>query len=103
MPPATMPAAAPAAAVPVHTPRALRRASGRVNAVVSTLSVEGASSAPPMPWTVRAAMSQPPLGARPPRMLKSVNTLSPASITRRWPIRSAARAPSRRKPAKVRV
>ena len=67
------------------------------------LRVAGAKMAPPNPWAARAAMSHPPLWAKPPRRLQRVKRASPNMKMRRRPNRSAARPPSIRNPAKVRV
>jgi len=64
-------------------------------------SAAGASSAPPKPWSARAAMSCPSLVARPPRSEATENTKRPAMNNRRRPRRSASRPPSNRKPPNV--
>ena len=102
-PPSSTPMAAPLAAVADHAPNAWRRCEATTNLVVSRLSVAGARMAPPTPWAARAAISQPPLWARPPARLQTVKMASPVMNTRRRPNRSEARPPSISKPAKVKV
>ena len=45
----------------------------------------GAKSAPPMPWTMRAAMSTPAVGARPQRADATANQATPMEKTRLRP------------------
>src|SRR4051812_6624583 len=68
-----------------------------------TERVAGATTAPPTPWRARAPISIPWLVDKPPISEAPPKSSSPATKTRRWPSRSAARPPSRRKPANVSV
>jgi len=102
-PPRRTPAAPPAPPIAPQMPTARLRAAGSVKVVVRIDSDAGAMTAPPRPWTARAAISTPWLSARPPASEATLNSASPATNTRRRPSRSAARPPRSRKPAKVTV
>ena len=65
------------------------------------VSVAGDRTAPAMPCTALAVVSQAESVAMPPARLATVNSTIPDKYTRRWPNRSAARPPSSRNPAKV--
>jgi hypothetical protein len=56
-PPSSSPTAAPLPTTAPKIPKALLRSRGSVNVVVSSASAEGASSAPNIPCSTRAASS----------------------------------------------
>jgi len=64
-------------------------------------SVAGISSAAPMPWTARLAMSTPPLAASPAASEESVKTPSPSRNSLRRPYTSASLPPTSNSPASV--
>jgi hypothetical protein len=99
-PPRIDPAAPPAPATALQIPSAQGRRSG-ANVVTMIVKVAGDSSAPPMPWTARAAVSQAESCATPPARLATVKSPRPNRNTRRRPNRSAARPPRSRNPANV--
>jgi hypothetical protein len=83
---------------PAHVPIACVRSPG---AMVARLA--GVISAPPIPCTARAAMSQPMLGAAAHSTDAAVNQLSPARNTRRCPHRSLSEPATRISDARVSV
>ena len=103
MPPSSTPAAPPAPPIAPQIPTARLRSAGSVKVVVMIDRLAGAMIAPPSPWTNRAMISTLWLLASPPANDDSANSTRPVTNTRRRPTRSAARPPSRRKPAKVMV
>src|SRR4051812_32026554 len=100
-PPSSTPAAPPAPATAPQTPSALLRSLPSGNVVVMIDNAAGESSAPPRPWTARAAISMPSEFARPPTSDAAPNSTSPPMNTRLRPSRSAMRPPSSRKPPKT--
>ncbi len=103
MPPRSAPADAPAEDTALQAPSAQARAGPSAKVAVRMVRVAGARMAAPNPCRARAPTNQASLWAMPPRRLDRVNTVRPTMKTRRRPNRSAARPPSRRKPAKVSV
>ena len=99
MPPISTPTAPPLASEAPHQPSAHARSRGWVKVMVTMVRVTGARMAAPSPWTARAAMSVPDVGARPQIRLATVKTVSATRNIRRLPNRSAVRPPSSRKPA----
>ena len=67
------------------------------------VSVAGERKAAPRPCATRAPVSMPEVVARPPMRLAAENSTVPRMKIRRRPKMSAARPPSRRKPAKARM
>ena len=93
---------APAALNPAHVPMACVRSPGwRAASMIARLA--GVISAPPMPCTARAAMSQPMPGAAAHSTDAAVNQPSPARNTRRRPQRSLSEPASRISEARVSV
>ena len=62
---------------------------------------EAAISAPASPWSARAPMSTPLVGATPPASDAAENIVRATTKVRRWPQKSPARPASMRKPAKT--
>ena len=102
-PPSSTPAAPPEPATAPQAPRALLRSEPSLKVVVTIDSAAGERIAAPRPCTARAAISCPSLVARPPANEATPKRMRPKMKTRRRPIRSAMRPPSRRKPPKVRT
>ena len=90
LPPITGPSAAPRAPSADHVPSALARAAGGT-AASSSDSDAGTIAPAPAAWMTRAAISAVTPGASPHSTDPSVNTASPATNSRRRPIRSAHR------------
>ena len=91
-PPTSGPSATPRPLTPDQTPSATpRRSAG--NASLSSVSVSGATMAAPAPWTARAAISAPVLGASAAAAEATVNTPRPRTNMRRRPKRSPKAAP----------
>ncbi|HEX9516898.1 MAG TPA: hypothetical protein VF940_12060 [Streptosporangiaceae bacterium] len=87
---------------PAHVPIARVRSAGwKVASMIARLA--GVISAPPMPCTARAAMSQPMPGAAAHSTDAAVNQPSPARNTRRRPQRSLSEPASRISEARVSV
>jgi hypothetical protein len=74
-----------------------------VNVVVTSAIVFGPAAAAPTPCAIRAAISRPAVGARPPARDATVNRATPPTNRRRRPKVSPARPPSRSRPPKVSV
>ena len=87
---------------PAHVPIARVRSPGR-KAASMIARLAGVISAPPIPCTARAAMSQPMPGAAAHSTDATVNQPSPARNTRRRPQRSLSEPASRISEARVRV
>ncbi len=85
---------------PDHRPTAFARWSGSNDDWISA-SEPGVSSAPPTPWSARAAISSGAEGARPHSTDATVNHTTPHTKTRRRPKRSPSPPPSRISPARV--
>ena len=98
-PPITRPREKPPAAVPAYTSRALLRCGPSSYDVVIRDRAAGVMKAAATPVTKRATTSIQPSVARPPRPEKTRKTASQSRNIRRRPSRSAARPPSRVKPA----
>ena len=90
VPPMTGPSAAPSAPRADQVPMAFGRA-GAGTAASSSDSDAGTIAPAPAAWTTRAAISAPTPGARPHSTEPTVNPASPATNSRRRPIRSAQR------------
>ena len=101
-PPMTGPSAAPRPAVAPQRPSAMPRRCGGVTLAMS-VTVSGVTIAAPTPWTARAAISVPMLGASAEAALAAVNTVMPMIIRRRRPNRSPSAAPVSSSTAKVSV
>ncbi len=99
-PPTNGPTAAPTPPNPDHSPTARARSSGWKLAWMSA-SDPGVSSAPPTPWSARAAMRIPAFGASPQSSEAAANQTTPTTNTRRRPYRSPSAPPSRISPARV--
>ena len=94
MPPSAGPMAVVIADAPAHVPMARpRRSGGKAAERIARLC--GTRSAAPKPWTARAAISQPTVGARAQASEASANTTVPVSNSRRRPNRSPAAPPTR--------
>jgi hypothetical protein len=78
-----------------------RRCGG--NAPVRIVRLSGITAAAPVPCTVRAASSQPTLGATAQHAEASVKTARPAVNTRRRPNRSPSAAPVMSRQARTRL
>ena len=88
--------------IPLKIPSArARRSTGY--AAVSSVSPSGITSAAPAPWTARAAISRPTLGASAHAADASENNPSPAANSRRRPNRSPSAAPVINSTAKLSV
>ena len=85
---------------PDHAPIARGRSS-RVNDAEMIARLPGVSSAPPMPWSARAATSVATFGARPQSADAIANQAVPMMNTRRRPNRSPSEPPSRINDASV--
>ncbi len=79
-------------------PMAAVRSRVLVNVAAMIASVVGISSAAPRPCTARAAISTPPLPARPAASEERVKTARPARNIRRRPYTSAIRPPTSSSP-----
>ena len=91
-PPTIGPSATPVPLMPDQMPRAApRRFSGK--ALASRVSVSGATMAPPMPCSARAATSAPVVGASAAAALEAVKSERPMRKSRRRPKRSPSAAP----------
>ena len=77
MPPSSTPAAPPAPPIAPQMPTARLRAAPSAKVVVRIDSEAGAITAPPRPWTARAAISTPWLSANPPASEASANSTRP--------------------------
>jgi hypothetical protein len=99
-PPMTGPSAAPRPAVAPQMPSAMPRRCGAVTLTMS-VTVSGIVIAAPTPWTARAAISAPMLGASAEAALPAVKTVIPMTIRRRRPNRSPSAAPVSSSTAKV--
>lgn len=99
-PPSSGPTAAAAPMVEPHTANAWPRARP-VNVAFSRASEVGSIIAPPTPWTNRARISSPPLGADAASRLVTPKTARPSRKIRRAPYRSLRRPVTRRSAAKV--
>ena len=100
-PPAMLPMAPPAAAEKLNAPIARARSPGSGNSVTIMPRMTAEASAPPTPWTKRAATSAPGPVARPHSSEAPVNTASPATSTLRRPRRSPRRPASSSRPPKA--
>ena len=84
-------------------PSALLRSAPSAKSVVMIESAVGVMIAAPMPWKARAPIRASSDQASPQRSEASVKRAMPTMNTRRRPSRSAARPPSKSRPAKVRA
>ena len=82
-------------------PIAFARSAGEVNRFMMSDSDTADTTAPPSPWTARAAISNPCEFASPHAAEASVNSVIPSKNSLRCPNRSPSRPPSSRKPPKV--
>jgi hypothetical protein len=101
-PPAITPTEAALPPTAPNMPNALVRRGPSAKVLTRIDSAAGAASAPPSPCPEREITSWPSESASPAVSEETVNRASPASSTRRWPSRSAARPPSSRKPPSIR-
>lgn len=102
-PPTTGPSAMLTPTTPPHTPIAWARSLRSVNVFVMIDMATGLSIDPPTAWTIRAATSQPRLGARLHSNDPAVKTTRPVWNVRRRPIRSAVEPTSISRLASVSV
>ena len=100
-PPARRPIEPPAEATKAYMPIAFAWSRGSGNIVTIMPSTTAALIAPPMPWTKRAATSQPWLWAVPQSTEALVKRIRPARNTVRRPIRSPRRPASSSRPPKA--
>ena len=91
-PPTSGPSATAIPLIPDQTPRAMPRRWGG-NASASKVRVSGVTIAPPTPWSARAAISSPVVGARAAAAEDAVNSAIPAMNIRLRPKRSPSAAP----------
>ena len=101
-PPSSGPTAAIPPMVEPQTAKAMPRSRPRNVALMSD-SVVGRIIEPPMPWTSRARMSSPPLGATAAAIEASTKIATPSSMSRRRPKRSARLPNTSRSDANTRV
>jgi hypothetical protein len=101
-PPTTGPSATPSPETPDQMPRASPRFSA-AKASLRSVSDSGAITAPPRPWSARAAISASVLGASAAAADATVKIPSPAANTVRRPSRSPSAAAVRRNTAKLSV
>jgi hypothetical protein len=94
-------AVAPVPPVADQTPSALLRSAPSSKVVIRIDSAVGAMIAAEIPWTIRAAIRKPPVGANPQASEEIRNRAVPTTNMRRRPSRSARRPPSRSSPPKV--
>jgi hypothetical protein len=83
-PPAYGPTVVPSVASPAQTPMPRARSTGR-RVPLSSAKLLGTTSAPPAPWTTRAAISTPTDGVTAHATEATSITASPAASTRRRP------------------
>jgi hypothetical protein len=76
-PPSSTPIVPPPDATNPKTPIAFARSAGSVNRVIISESATAEATAPPTPWTARAAISRPCVFARPQASDASVNSEMP--------------------------
>jgi hypothetical protein len=72
-----------------------------VKSIISSESATAETTAPPSPWTARAAIRNSCDEATPHASEAAVKRPMPDRNMRRWPKRSPSRPPSSRKPPKV--
>ena len=87
-PPATTPSVPPMPARAPQTPSAMLRSRPAGNVTVSSASAAGESSAAPMPWIARTAISVSEEPAKPPASEAAANSPRPTMKSRRRPSRS---------------
>ena len=97
-PPASRPIDAPAEATKLKMPIARARSPGSGNMVTTIPRITAELTAPPIPWTKRAAISIGWLNDSPQTTDATVNTPSPSRKMRFLPIKSPSRPPSSRRP-----
>jgi hypothetical protein len=98
MPPSSTPMLPPPEATNPKIPIAFARSPGSVKRFIISESETADATAPPMPWTERAATRNHCVVARPHASEATVKTEIPA-MNKRWcPNRSPSLPPSRRKP-----
>ncbi len=83
------------------TPIAFARSAGSVKSTTINENATAETTAPPSPWTARAATSISFVVERPQTRLATVNAAVPDRNSRRWPKRSPRRPASSRKPPNV--
>ncbi len=98
-PPTRPPVAPPAAPIAIHQPIARARCGPSANDESRIVSVAGERTAAPSPCTTRPVSRTPEEPASPPTRLPAAKSATPAMKARRWPMTSASRPPSSRKPA----
>ena len=97
-PPASRPTEAPAEATNAYTPIAFACSRGSGNMVTIMPRITAEATAPPAPWTKRAAISIPWPWATAHTSEAPVKTTRPARNTLRCPIRSPSRPDRSSKP-----
>ena len=75
----------PPAATKPKTPMAFARSAGSVNSVIISDSATAEATAPPSPWTARAATRNPCEVASPQQSEATVKSVMPETNSRRWP------------------
>jgi hypothetical protein len=100
-PPMSQAVVAPIPPSAPHIPSALLRSAPSSKVVVMIESALGVMIAAPIPWKARAPIRARSDQASPQSREAKVKTATPTMNTRRRPSRSAARPPSRSRPAKV--
>jgi hypothetical protein len=101
-PPTTGPAMRASPLILPKMPSALPRCAGG-NAALTNVSASGKIRAAPAPWTARAAISQPMVGARAQAADATTNSTRPPTNRRRRPKRSPSAVPVISKTAKLRT
>ena len=91
-PPTSGPAATASPAMPPQMPTTVPRRWPAGNAVVRMVRLSGMTIAAPMPCTARAAIRVPAVGASAQAADATVNSIRPATYTRRRPSRSPSAA-----------
>jgi hypothetical protein len=102
-PPRIRPSEPPPADTAVKMPNALFRAGPSSKVALIRLSVLGAASAAPTPWTARVRSNMVEVVAMPPRSDAVVKIVSPMTSMRRRPKTSPARPPRSKSPPKARL
>ena len=100
-PPTSSPMEPPPTATKMYALIALERSYGLGNSVTMRAMITEEDSAPPMPWTKRAATSMDWLSADPQAMEARVNSATPVRNTFLRPTRSPSRPAMRRKLPKL--
>ena len=83
IPPSSTPSVPPPAATNPNTPIALARSAGSTNSAIISDRATAETTAPPNPWTTRAATSSPCESAAPQASEATVNSAMPPRNRRR--------------------